>query len=109
MYFNMFQEGRLLHQFELRTSVDPESLAGTVRQIVRDVLKTVPVKTITTLAEQVDSNIVPERLIATLSGYFGAWPPYSPASGFMGSWRTRWRGGPTRSASGWRLAHRRAA
>src|SRR5450432_3491367 len=31
-----------------------------------------PVNTITTLADQVDSNIVPERLIATLSEAFGA-------------------------------------
>ena len=40
--------------------------------MVRDVLKTVPVKRVTTLAGQVDSNIVPERLIATLSEFFGA-------------------------------------
>lgn len=72
MYFNMFQESRLLHQFELRTTMDPESVAGTVQRIVRDVLKTAPVTRVTTLADQVDSNIVPERLIATLSGYFGA-------------------------------------
>jgi putative ABC transport system permease protein len=71
MYFNMFQESRLLHQFELRTTVDPESVAGTVRRMVRGVLKTVPVTRVTTLAEQVDSNIVPERLIATLSEFFG--------------------------------------
>jgi len=67
----MFQESQLLNQFELRTTVGPKSIAGTVRRMVRDVLKTVPVKTITTLADQVDSNIVPERLIATLSGFFG--------------------------------------
>jgi predicted permease len=71
IYFNMFQENRLLDHFELRTAVAPELIAGTVRRIVRDVLKTVPVKSITTLAEQVDSNIVPERLIATLSEFFG--------------------------------------
>jgi hypothetical protein len=71
IYFNMFQESRLLHQFELRTTVDPESIAGTVRRMVRDVLKTVPVESVTTLADQVDSNIVPERLIATLSEFFG--------------------------------------
>ena len=71
MYFNMFQESRLMDQFELRTSMAPESLAGTVRQMVRDVLKTVPVMRVTTLADQVDSNIVPERLIATLSEFFG--------------------------------------
>ncbi len=71
IYFNMFQENRLLHQFELRTAVDPESVAGTVRSMVREVLKTVPVKRVATLAGQVDSNIVPERLIATLSEFFG--------------------------------------
>jgi putative ABC transport system permease protein len=67
----MFQEGRLMDQFELRTTAEPESVAGTVRQMVRDVLKTVPVTRVTTLADQVDSNIVPERLIATLSEFFG--------------------------------------
>ncbi|MGA3039316.1 MAG: ABC transporter permease [Bryobacteraceae bacterium] len=71
IYFNMFQESRLLHQFEMRTTVDPESVAGTVRRMVRAVLKTVPVQRVATLAGQVDSNIVPERLIATLSESFG--------------------------------------
>lgn len=71
LYFNMFQENQLMDQFELRTSANPASLSGTVRRIVRDVLKTVPVTRVTTLADQVDSNIVPERLIATLSEFFG--------------------------------------
>jgi hypothetical protein len=72
MYFNMFQEARLSHQFVLKTSVDPESVTGDARHAVREVLKTVPFTRITTLSDQVDSAIVPERLIATLSGYFGA-------------------------------------
>jgi ABC-type antimicrobial peptide transport system permease subunit len=67
----MFQENRLANQFQLRTTVDPESVVGSVRRIVRDVLKTAPVTRVTTLADQVDSNIVPERLIATLSEFFG--------------------------------------
>src|SRR6202035_1087322 len=71
MYFNMFQDGRLQNQFPLRTSVDPASVSGTGRGMVRDVLKTVPVTRVTTLSEQVDGAIVPERLIATLSGFFG--------------------------------------
>ncbi len=71
IYFNMFQEGGLMNDFELRTTVEPESMAGTVRQIVRHVLKSVPVTRVTTLADQVDSNIVPERLVATLSEFFG--------------------------------------
>jgi MacB-like periplasmic core domain len=72
MYFNLFQENRLMNQFQLRTTLNPASVAGTVRRIVRDLLKTVPVTRITTLADQVDANIVPERLIATLSEFFGA-------------------------------------
>src|ERR1039457_6575211 len=72
IYFNMFQENRLANQFQLRTTVDPESVVGSVRRIVRDVLKSVPVTRVTTLADQLDSNIVPERLIATLSEFFGA-------------------------------------
>ena len=71
MYLNMFQEGRLFHQFELRTSVEPESVAAAVRRSVRDVLKTVPVTRVTTLSGQVDAAIVPERLIAILSEWFG--------------------------------------
>jgi predicted permease len=72
MYFNMFQEARLSHQFVLRTTVDPRSVAGDVRRTVRDILKTVNVRKVITLSEQVDAAIVPERLIATLSGSFGA-------------------------------------
>jgi len=71
IYFNMFQENHLFDQFELRTSADPAAMAGAVRRVMGDVLKTVPVKRVTTLAGQVDSNIVPERLIATLSEFFG--------------------------------------
>jgi ABC-type lipoprotein release transport system permease subunit len=48
------------------------ALAGQVRRTVGDVLKTVAVAKLTTLADQVDSSIVPERLIAILSGLFGA-------------------------------------
>src|ERR1039458_8591464 len=71
MYFNMFQDGQLSDQFVLRTSVNPSSMAGTVRPIVRDVLKTVPVTKVITLSDQVDAAIVPERLMATLSEFFG--------------------------------------
>jgi putative ABC transport system permease protein len=72
MYLNMFQESRLSHQFVLRTSVDPASVAGEARREVHEVLKTVTVSRVTTLSDQVDAAIVPERLIATLSGSFGA-------------------------------------
>jgi len=71
IYFDMFQENRLADHFELRGNIDPASLSATVRRIMRDTLPTASVTQVTTLAEQVDSNIVPERLISTLSKFFG--------------------------------------
>jgi predicted permease len=58
--------------FILRTSVDPEGVAANVRDVVTDVLRTVPVLRTTTLTNQVDASIVLERLVATLSGAYGA-------------------------------------
>ena len=71
IFFNMFQEKQLMNQFELRTMVSPDSLSETARRTIHDVLKNARVTRITTLADQVDSNIVPERLMATLSQLFG--------------------------------------
>ncbi len=71
MYFNVFQEGRLNDRFALRTSVEPSSVAGAAQRMVRDVLKSVRVKRVRTLTDQIDSALVPERLMATLSEYFG--------------------------------------
>jgi len=71
MFFNMFQENQVFNQFLLRTAVDPDSIAGPARQAVREELSTARVVHVTTLSRQVDSAIVPERLVATLASYFG--------------------------------------
>ena len=71
LYFDMFQVNRVFDQFQLRTSAAPAAIAETARRLVREALPDMPVKRVTTLAAQVDSNIVPERLIATLSEFFG--------------------------------------
>jgi predicted permease len=73
IYFAAFQGGEVSsHEFTLRTSVAPAAVAGEVRRTVDEVLKGVRVERITTMADQVDASIVPERLIAMLSGVFGA-------------------------------------
>ena len=74
--------------FALRTSVDPEAVAGDVRRVVRGLLKTVAVEKVTTLADQVDGAIVPERLIAMLSGLFSALGPCSRPSACTDCWPT---------------------
>jgi predicted permease len=72
IYSNTFQEDWVGSQFVLRTSIAPATVEGDVRRTVHDLLKTVSVLRVTTMADQVDASIVPERLIALLSSLFGA-------------------------------------
>jgi ABC-type antimicrobial peptide transport system permease subunit len=68
----MFQTGRMYNQFAIHTSVSPMSIAGQARRAAQDVVKSALVDKLTTLSDQVDAAIVPERLLATLSEFFGA-------------------------------------
>src|SRR6185503_3546846 len=52
-------------------NVDPDSIADPTRQAVREELSAARVSRVNTLSRQVDSAIVPERLVATLASYFG--------------------------------------
>ena len=85
IYLNAFQDARgTAQQFALRTAVAPTAVVGEVQRTVTEVLKTVPVAKVTTLADQVDASIVTERLIALLSGLFGALGALLAAIGLYG-------------------------
>ncbi|MGA2737497.1 MAG: ABC transporter permease [Bryobacteraceae bacterium] len=84
IYLNTFQFLQPASSFAIRTSIDPESVGPEVRRTVRALLATVPVIRVSTLAGQVDASIVPERLIATLSGLFGALGSVLVAIGIYG-------------------------
>ncbi len=84
IYFNTFQSPRPSSQFAIRTSINPAAVAPEVHRTVRELLKAVAVARVTTLVEQVDASIVPERLIATLSGVFGALGTLLAAIGLYG-------------------------
>jgi putative ABC transport system permease protein len=56
--------------FELRTAMRPSALIPAVQEAVASVSKTIPLD-FTTLAQQVDDSLVQERLLATLSTFFG--------------------------------------
>jgi len=56
--------------FELRTSARPSALVPSVQEAVAGVSKTIPLD-FSTLAQQVDDSLVQERLLATLSTFFG--------------------------------------
>ncbi len=73
VYLPAFHDGFVsADSFVLRTGTDPEDVAGDVRTEVRQVLPNVPISRVITLNAQIDASIVPERLIATLSGCFAA-------------------------------------
>jgi len=57
--------------FELRTGVQPSAMISAVQAAVADANKEIPLE-FHTLAEQVNDSMVQERLLALLSGFFGA-------------------------------------
>jgi putative ABC transport system permease protein len=71
IYFNTFQQGPA-GQFAIRTSINPAAVEPALRRVVRESFSAVEVQRIQTMEEQVDATIIPERLMAMLSGLFGA-------------------------------------
>ncbi|MFZ0590757.1 MAG: ABC transporter permease, partial [Bryobacteraceae bacterium] len=84
IYIDAFQDWHAPSRFVLRTAVTPSAIVPEVRRTARGLLKAVPIERVTTMAEQVDSSIVPERLIASLSGVFGALGSLLAAIGIYG-------------------------
>jgi predicted permease len=55
----------------VRTGVEPVSLFGTIRSIVQHKDPDLPIFAMRTMEDQVDRNLITERMIATLSSAFG--------------------------------------
>jgi predicted permease len=72
IYPYLFQQSFIGSQLAVRTRIDPGVIASAVRQTEAAVLKAVPIVRIMTMTDQIDSSIVPQRLIAMLSASFGA-------------------------------------
>jgi ABC-type antimicrobial peptide transport system permease subunit len=84
VYLNAFQNGQVGSHFILRTDVAPLSVVEPVRRAVQDVVGSVKVQRITTLADRMDEFLLLERTIATLSGLFGALGVMLAAMGLFG-------------------------
>ena len=84
IYLDAFQEDRIVSRLTLRTAFDPGAVASVVREKVASVLKTVPIVRESTMTDQIDATIVPERLTATLSTWFGALGALLAAVGLYG-------------------------
>jgi predicted permease len=83
IYVHHFQSG-MGADFSLRTQIASHTVTSDVRRILDDVLKGATLRKVKTLSDQVDSAIVPERLIAGLSGFFGAAAALLAAIGLYG-------------------------
>ena len=85
IYLNAYQEPRMpANRFALRTAGRPAAVAGEVQRIVREGLTTVAVSDVTTMDDLVDASIVPERVIAMLSSFFGGLGAALAALGLYG-------------------------
>jgi predicted permease len=84
IYRDLVQPGFIGSQLAVRTRIAPDAVAGAVRETESSVLKTVPIVRIVTMNEQIDASIVPERLVAMLSGWFGALGALLAAIGLYG-------------------------
>jgi predicted permease len=73
-YLNVFQVPRAMGeslQLEVRTATEPLQLITAVRAQSRAIAAGVAVKGETTFSRQIDQSLINERLMATLSGFFG--------------------------------------
>jgi predicted permease len=70
--------------FEVRTSSDPGSFVGAIRQAVRDVDSNLPLNDIKTQLEQADETLAMERLFAKLLTLFGLLAQQLAAIGLYG-------------------------
>jgi predicted permease len=71
-------------RLEVRTAGDPLQLLASVRAEVRNLGGAIPVKGETTFERQIDESLIQERLMATLSGFFGALALLLAAIGLYG-------------------------
>jgi predicted permease len=62
------RSGRVIH---IRTASDPASAFASVREQVRELDGNLPLASMSTFSDLVDRDLVQERLVATLSGFFG--------------------------------------
>jgi len=57
--------------FEIRTAVDPATLAPAARRLIESVDTSLAVSKVTTLADTISASLVQERAVATLGTLFG--------------------------------------
>jgi predicted permease len=73
--------GRVIH---VRASMDPAALSPTIRQAIQKADANLPLRGIQTITEVLHRSLVVERLMATLTGFFGVLALFLAAVGLHG-------------------------
>jgi predicted permease len=84
LYLSTFQSPAPGSEFAIRTTVDPNVVVPAVRREIERQVKGLAIANVRTLASQVDSWIVQERLVALLSSCFGVLALFIAAVGLYG-------------------------
>ncbi len=84
MYMNTMQDDNIVSQYVIRTMIRPETIANEARRIAKEAAPDARIERVTTLADQLDASIVPERLVNQLANLFGALGGLIAAIGIYG-------------------------
>jgi predicted permease len=72
LYFAFLQNPSVLNTLELRTAGPPLEFAGAVRQAIRDVDARLNIRDIASMSGLIDRKLLPEYLVALMSGFFSS-------------------------------------
>jgi predicted permease len=71
VYQSVWRPGATPKQLNVRVSGDVEPVVDAIRRTARELDAAVPILNVRTIEQLIDNNIMQEKLIATLSGFFG--------------------------------------
>ncbi len=84
IYFPNWRQGAGDRMLCIRSTADPKQLMESVRREVRNLDNAIPVANTITMDQQVNNNVSQERIVATLSSFFGGLALLLAAVGLYG-------------------------
>jgi putative ABC transport system permease protein len=85
IYLPSLQYAQPYMTLQIRTDVNPAVITASVRQALLEVNRDIPIREIRTAEAQLESGLVQERLVATLSSFFGGLALVLAALGIYGT------------------------
>jgi ABC-type antimicrobial peptide transport system permease subunit len=85
LYLPFLQYHQPYMTLEIRTAGNPNAVAASAREAFREINRNIPVWEIKTMQTQINEGLVQERLVATLSSFFGLLALLLSAIGLYGT------------------------